>query len=204
MVHRWRRVFALIALTIAAISGFIVTSTATAGASYPVGTVITFPNVAAPGGTVSCWENQVNTSASRINCYKYNFAGTVVQTWEGTMPWFCKGIVLLPGNAFTSARLEIANKFWGESIPNSQWAGGHGGCGLGFNQSGSQAWAHNYVTPAGCLSSISCTNNVGTLAGGSWWGPNTSQHPVSRSQGTGYNGIQWPNGQTYRSFVYFG
>lgn len=199
----FRKILAAVALAGSIALGGLVTASP-AGAAYPVGTVITFPNVLTPNGTVSCWENQLNLSTSRIDCVKYAFSGAVVQTWQGTMPWFCKGIVLAPGTQFTKARLEIANKFWGESIPNAQWAGGHGGCGLGFNQSGSGAWAHNYVTPAGCLSTVSCTVNLGTLAGGSWWGPNQAQHPVSRSQGTGYNGIAWPNGQTYRSFVFFG
>lgn len=204
MLTRLRRVAVALAVAIGVLGVAAVHEAAPAGASYPVGTVITFPNVLAPNGTVSCWENQLDSYTSRIDCVKYNWNGSVAQTWQAHLPPWCKGIALFAGNQTTEARIQIANKFWGEETPNSNMAGGHGGCGLGLNQSGSNAWAHNYVAPAGCTGSQSCTNYVGTLAGGSWWGPNTAQHPVRRSQNTGYNGIQWPNGMTYQSWTFFG
>jgi hypothetical protein len=199
-----RKTILAFAVAILSILGVGIATSGVADASYPVGTVITFPNVLAPNGTVSCWENQLDVTTSRIDCVKYAFSGAVVQTWQGTMPGWCKGLVLAPGNASTPARLLVAHKFWAEEVPNANQAGGHGGCTPAFNQSGSQAWAKTNVTPAGCTGTLSCTVNLGILAGGSWWGPNTAQHPVSRIQMTGAMGIAWPHGMTYGTYIYFG
>ena len=197
-----RKFIAGVAMIATLLAGGVITADH-ADAAWPVGTVLTYPNVLAPGGTWSCWENQLNTSTSRMDCVKYNFPGAVVQTWQAFLPTWCKGVVLAAGNATTPARLLIAHRFWNEEVPSAEWAGGHGGCTPAFNQNGSQAWAHTYVTPAGCVNT-GCTVVVGFLSGGSWWGPNTAQHPVSRQMMTGYGGIVWPNGQTYGTHVFLG
>lgn len=188
-----------------------------AGASYPVGTIITVGNQPAPGGSVSCWQQVVNTTAHVVNCYKYNVAGGVTGTSQFTLPsaWCNEVRWVVAGSGSSMPRLEIANQFWAEAalgFYHSGWNGGAGGCGVGINQSGSQAWANNYVTPddppppgspVACTAAApgGCTVNLGTLAGGSW----VTSMTASRSQDANSPwGHVYPHGESIRTLIWMG
>lgn len=141
-----------------------------AGAAFPYpapGAQATIGNRIIPGtsNSESCWATY-SASAMVVNCYKYDQYTNPIGNWSGTYPIeYCNGAgwdsngVLWVGNWYYDAS---------PSYPYPGMSGRAPGCGLGYEQNGSQANARNYIAPQFC-SGGGCTTYVGTLAGGSWW-----------------------------------
>jgi hypothetical protein len=157
---------ALIALAIAgsALVGLGVTADV-ASAYYPVGTVVTIGNTPAPGGSISCWQQVVNTTASILRCYKYDIPGNVTGTYEATLPTpYCNYVYWArTGGSALPPILGVANGFFQDypGYPLFGVQGGSPGCQMGNPQTGSQGWRHIMVHTNG-------SESVGPLAGGSW------------------------------------
>lgn len=175
----------LVAITIAASAlGF----SATEAGAYPAdGTVITVGNRAIPGTSysVSCWAQYFSTAVV-VNCYRYDQWSNPLSHDQYNLPKEYCNYAAWNGS---TPQLQVSNTYFYDSpsYPDSSMSGDAPGCGLGYNQSGSQAWARNYITPNPCgiAGQPSCTTNLGSLAGGSYW----YSPGVSRSQSCGYAGI---------------
>jgi hypothetical protein len=169
---------ALVALVTLASAFVAVAPEASAAFPYPApGAQATLGNRAIPGtpNSESCWATY-SATAMTVSCYKYNQYTQPIGNWTGTYPIeYCNGAGWKTG---TDSTIWVGNWYY-DASPSYPYSGMNGrapGCGLGFEQSGSQANARNYITPVGCTGG-GCTTNLGTLTGGSWW-----NQPGSRSQ----------------------
>jgi len=194
---------ALLALCIAAAAFVGIGVTAdVASAYYPVGTIITIGNQPAPGGSVSCWQQVVNTTASVVNCYKYDYPGNVTGTAQYTLPTpYCNVVSWVrAGGPALPPLLEIGNGFFNQypGYPLFGMYGGAPGCQQGNPQTGSQAWRKIWVNGSGS------GENVGVLEGGAWVTSmiaTRSRDCYTPGDPNGYQGYVYPFSPCIATFI---